>query len=181
MRLVRATSGTATSSNLFPTSLLIFCAPATQSVPRRSLCRAIVDATLYDVCDAPAKRLSAWPVVVRDYAHRLAEELERELPRLVVSRMTKVLRKGKVLLDWSQNNAVKTTICPYSPRGRERPTVAAPRTWDELEEAAGSPSGLRQLEFDDVIARVQELGDVTDGVLPEPGSKTGRGPKVPTA
>jgi bifunctional non-homologous end joining protein LigD len=119
--------------------------------------------------------------VVREYAHRLAEELEREMPRLVVSRMTKVLRKGKVLLDWSQNNAVKTTICPESARGRERPTVAAPRTWDELEEAAGSSSGLRQLEFDDVVERVRELGDVTAGVLPEPGSKTGRGPKVPTS
>src|SRR6185503_1011971 len=62
MRLVRATSGTATSSNLLPTSLLIFCAPATHSAPCRSLCRAIVDAMLYDECDAPAKRLSAWPV-----------------------------------------------------------------------------------------------------------------------
>jgi bifunctional non-homologous end joining protein LigD len=118
--------------------------------------------------------------VVREYAHRLAEELEREMPRLVVSRMTKTLRKGKVLLDWSQNNAVKTTICPYSPRGRERPTVAAPRTWDELEEAAGSPAGLRQLEFEDVAERVRAEGDVVAGVLPEPGSKEGRGPKVPT-
>lgn len=118
---------------------------------------------------------------VREYARRLAEDLERELPRLVVSRMTKVLRKGKVLLDWSQNNAVKTTICPYSPRGRERPTVAAPRTWDELEEAAGTPSGLRQLGFDDVVERVRELGDVVAGVLPEPGAKGGRGPKVPTS
>ena len=59
---------------------------------------------------------------VRDYAHRLAEDLERELPKLVVSRMTKTLRRDKVLLDWSQNNAVKTTICPFSPRGRDRPT-----------------------------------------------------------
>jgi bifunctional non-homologous end joining protein LigD len=118
--------------------------------------------------------------IVHAYAKRLAEELEKERPKLVVSRMTKVLRKGKVLLDWSQNNAAKTTICPYSPRGRERPTVAAPRTWDELEEAAGKGSaGLRQLEFDDVVARVGELGDVVAGVLPKAGSKQGRGPKVP--
>jgi bifunctional non-homologous end joining protein LigD len=127
--------------------------------------------------------------VIREYARRLAEELEKEMPKLVVSRMTKVLRKGKVLLDWSQNNAVKTTICPYSPRGRERPTVAAPRTWDELEEAAGTPSGLRQLEFDDVVERVRELGDVVAGVLPEGGSKSGSKsgskirarPQVPTS
>jgi bifunctional non-homologous end joining protein LigD len=118
---------------------------------------------------------------IHGYARRLAEELEKERPKLVVSRMTKVLRKGKVLLDWSQNNAAKTTICPYSPRGRERPTVAAPRTWDELEEAAGSASGLKQLEFDDVADRLRELGDVVAGILPEPGSKRGRGPKVPTA
>ena len=118
---------------------------------------------------------------VHGYARRLAEELERELPKLVVSRMTKVLRKGKVLLDWSQNNAAKTTICPYSPRGRERPTVAAPRTWDELEEAAGRPAGLQQLGFDEVIERVRADGDVVAGVLPKPGSKQGRGPKVPTA
>jgi bifunctional non-homologous end joining protein LigD len=113
---------------------------------------------------------------VREYAHRLAESLELELPRLVVSRMTKNLRGGKVLLDWSQNNAVKTTICPFSPRGRDRPTVAAPRTWPELEDAGA----LRQLEFGDVLERLQDDGDPLATLLP-PDAKLGAGPRVRTA
>ena len=113
--------------------------------------------------------------VVREYAHRFAEELERRMPRLVVSRMTKTLRKDKVLLDWSQNNAAKTTICPFSPRGRDHPTVAAPRTWQELEDG-----GLRQLEFGDVLERVAEQGDPLAGMLPGP-KQDGVGPSVPTS
>lgn len=113
---------------------------------------------------------------VREYAHRLAEELEKEMPRLVVSRMTKTLRKNRVLLDWSQNHSGKTTICPFSPRGRERPTVAAPRGWDELE----SPGALRQLEFGEVLERVQEQGDPLAALLPA-GNRSGNGPKVPTS
>ena len=58
--------------------------------------------------------------------------LEADHPDLVVSDMKKTLRDGKVLVDWSQNNGNKTTITPYSLRGREHPTVAAPRTWQEL-------------------------------------------------
>jgi bifunctional non-homologous end joining protein LigD len=88
-------------------------------------------------------------------AKSLAESLSRAMPKLVVSRMTKTLRPGKVLLDWSQNNPAKTTIAPYSLRGRELPTVAAPRTWDELE--AG---GLTQLDHTEVVARVQSDGDL---------------------
>jgi bifunctional non-homologous end joining protein LigD len=113
---------------------------------------------------------------VREYAHRLAEVLERELPKLVVSRMTKNLRGGKVLLDWSQNHGAKTTICPFSPRGREHPTVAAPRFWSELDDAGG----LRQLEFEEVLERVQEHGDPLAGLLP-PGDRLGSGPRVRTA
>src|SRR5690242_3389346 len=66
-------------------------------------------------------------------AHELAHILENQHPDLVLSDMKKALRGGKVLLDWSQNNGAKTTIVPYSLRGRERPMVAAPRTWKELE------------------------------------------------
>jgi bifunctional non-homologous end joining protein LigD len=113
---------------------------------------------------------------VREYAHRLAEELEQQMPKLVVSRMTKVLRKDRVLLDWSQNHAAKTTICPFSPRGRERPTVAAPRQWAELDD----PGALRQLEFGDVLERIQDEGDPLAGLLPT-GAKSGAGPKVATA
>jgi bifunctional non-homologous end joining protein LigD len=113
---------------------------------------------------------------IREYAHELAEDLEREMPKLVVSRMTKTLRSGKVLLDWSQNHAAKTTICPFSPRGRERPTVAAPRHWDELDE----PGSLRQLEFDQVLERVQQGGDPLADLLPAP-NEAGTGPRVRSA
>ena len=66
---------------------------------------------------------------VRDYAKEIAEELESSHRSLVVSQMTKARRGGKVFLDWSQNVGAKTTISPYSMRGRDLPTVAAPRTW----------------------------------------------------
>ncbi|MCP2251906.1 bifunctional non-homologous end joining protein LigD [Prauserella aidingensis] len=68
----------------------------------------------------------------REYAKRLAQRLEREYPDLVVSRMTKQLRKGKVLIDWSQNNTQKTTVAPYSLRARPRPTVSIPLAWKEV-------------------------------------------------
>jgi len=110
---------------------------------------------------------------VREYAHRLAESLERDRPQLVVSRMTKTLRRDKVLLDWSQNNSAKTTICPFSPRGRERPTVAAPRDWSELE----NPSTLRQLEFAEVLERIEDIGDPLAELLPT-GAALGTGPRV---
>ncbi|CAM4209868.1 Putative DNA ligase-like protein/MT0965 [Mycobacterium basiliense] len=88
-------------------------------------------------------------------AKRVAQQLEKAMPKLVTSTMTKSLREGKVFLDWSQNNGSKTTIAPYSMRGREQPTVAAPRTWDEL----GDPK-LRQLRYDEVLARVARDGDL---------------------
>lgn len=87
-------------------------------------------------------------------AHELARALEADHPDLVVSSMRKSLRGGRVLIDWSQNNGKKTTIAPYSLRGRFRPTVAAPRTWEELDDP-----DLRHLEADDVIALVAERGD----------------------
>ncbi len=101
--------------------------------------------------------------VVLRYANRLAESLAKEHPTLLVAKMAKVLRGGKILLDWSQNNSAKTTICPYSLRGRAQPWVAAPRTWDELR--AGK---LTQLLSSEVLRRVAEDGDLMqfDG---EPG------------
>jgi bifunctional non-homologous end joining protein LigD len=95
---------------------------------------------------------------VRDDAQEIARELTREHPDLVLWKMTKSLRPGKVFLDWSQNTGAKTTISPYSLRGRERPYVAAPRTWAEIEE--GAEEGLGQLEVDDVLARADEHGDI---------------------
>ncbi|MGJ3508887.1 ATP-dependent DNA ligase [Enemella sp. A6] len=90
---------------------------------------------------------------VSELAHELARQLEALHPKLVVSNMKKDLRSGKVLLDWSQNNASKTTIAPYSLRGRLRPTVAVPRSWEEL------GSDLENLELDQVIERLAEVGD----------------------
>ncbi|MET1089026.1 MAG: ATP-dependent DNA ligase [Arthrobacter sp.] len=88
------------------------------------------------------------------FARELARALEADHPDLAVSDMKKTLRKGKVLVDWSQNNAAKTTIVPYSLRGRPTPTVAAPRTWEEI----ASP-GLQHLDYEAVLRRVQEGTD----------------------
>ncbi|UUT35491.1 non-homologous end-joining DNA ligase [Microbacterium elymi] len=87
-------------------------------------------------------------------ARELARALEADHPDLVVSRMAKELRAGRVLLDWSQNNGSKTTIAPYSLRGRAHPTVAAPRTWEEL-----AAPGLAQLEIAEVLERADRIGD----------------------
>lgn len=92
-------------------------------------------------------------------AHELARALEADHPDLVVSDMKKTLRKGKVLVDWSQNNANKTTICPYSLRGRFRPMVAAPRTWEELEDP-----DLAQLDYEEVLDRIEDIGDPLAGM-----------------
>jgi len=93
-------------------------------------------------------------------AKEVAEELQREHPSLVTATMTKSRRGGKVFLDWSQNSGSKTTIAPYSLRGRERPTAAAPVTWEEVEAGADDPFGLEQLTFDQTLARVEEHGDL---------------------
>jgi bifunctional non-homologous end joining protein LigD len=88
-------------------------------------------------------------------AKRVAQQLEQTMPKRVTATMTKSLRDGKVFLDWSQNNGNKTTIAPYSLRGREHPTVAAPRTWDEIEDP-----DLRHLTFDEVLDRLERDGDL---------------------
>ncbi|MFB2585311.1 ATP-dependent DNA ligase [Herbiconiux liukaitaii] len=98
-------------------------------------------------------------------AHELARALEADHPTLVVSDMKKTKRRGKVLVDWSQNSANKTTICPYSLRGRLRPTVAVPRTWEEI-----AAPGLRQLELEEVLERVAAEGDPLAASSVEPGS-----------
>jgi bifunctional non-homologous end joining protein LigD len=100
------------------------------------------------------------PELTSGYAHNLAERLEKQRPDLVVSRMTKSLRPGKVLVDWSQNNPAKTTVAPYSLRAREAPTVSTPLTWDEV--AAGGP--LR-FTVPDVLQRVEQDGDLFAGTL----------------
>jgi len=97
---------------------------------------------------------------IRDIVREIAQDLTRARPELIVWKMTKTLRPGKVLLDWSQNVAAKTTITPYSLRGEEAPFVAAPRTWAEVERGADKRDALRQLDMDDVLARVESGGDV---------------------
>jgi bifunctional non-homologous end joining protein LigD len=102
---------------------------------------------------------------VREAAKQIAEALEKEHPRLVVSQMTKAKRPGKVFLDWSQNTGSKTTICPYSMRGTLTPYAAAPRTWEEVEEGAEEPGELQQLRFSEVLDRVEEHGDIFSAEL----------------
>jgi bifunctional non-homologous end joining protein LigD len=87
----------------------------------------------------------------------LARHLEGEHPNLIVSSQKKELRRGKVLIDWSQNDEHKTTVCVYSLRARERPTVSTPLDWSEVE--AGDPDAL-VFESDDVLARAEERGDL---------------------
>jgi bifunctional non-homologous end joining protein LigD len=102
----------------------------------------------------------------KPFALAVAQLLERRHPELVVSSMRKDLRTGKVLVDWSQNDQHKTTVCVYSLRARERPTVSAPVTWEEVESAL--EAGERaQLEFDSeaVLERIDAHGDLFAPVL----------------
>jgi bifunctional non-homologous end joining protein LigD len=91
---------------------------------------------------------------INAFAKQFALALESELPDLVVTNQKKDLRGGKVLVDWSQNNQAKTTIAPYSLRGRSVPTVAVPRTWKELD----SPD-LAHLTLDEVLERMKRRKD----------------------
>jgi bifunctional non-homologous end joining protein LigD len=100
---------------------------------------------------------------VHAYARRLAQRMEKEHPKLVVWNMKKELRVGKVLVDWSQNNAAKTTVSVYSLRARPAPTVSTPVTWDEVE-SCRKPDALRFTSAD-VLSRVEELGDLFAPVL----------------
>jgi bifunctional non-homologous end joining protein LigD len=102
----------------------------------------------------------------KPFAHGLAQLLERRHPELAVADMKKSLRTGRVLVDWSQNDEHKTTVCVYSLRAREQPTASTPVTWDEVERVreSGDPE---QLAFSsaDVLERVAEHGDLFAAVL----------------
>ncbi|MCE1179743.1 MAG: non-homologous end-joining DNA ligase [Micrococcales bacterium] len=102
---------------------------------------------------------------VRDLAQQLAQELTARLPELVVWKMTKSLRPGKVLLDWSQNVTHKTTISPYSLRGKEIPCAATPRTWAEVEAGAETEGALEQVLFEDMADRLERHGDLLADLL----------------
>jgi bifunctional non-homologous end joining protein LigD len=102
----------------------------------------------------------------KPFALAIAQVLERRRPELVVSDMRKDLRAGKVLVDWSQNDEHKTTVCVYSLRARERPTVSTPLRWEEVAAVleSGDPEDLA-FSSDDVLARVAEHGDLFAPVL----------------
>ncbi len=102
----------------------------------------------------------------KPFAKAVAELLEGAEPDVVVSRMTKARRTGKVLIDWSQNDAKKTTVCAYSLRAHERPTVSTPVEWDEVRATrdSGDPASLA-FEAGEVLVRVAERGDLLAPVL----------------
>lgn len=97
----------------------------------------------------------------KDFALAVAQLFEKRFPDEVVHQMAKALRPGKVLIDWSQNDEYKTTVAVYSLRAKERPTVSAPLTWDEVSDVAdsGDVESVR-FEADDVVERFERLGDL---------------------
>ncbi len=112
--------------------------------------------------------------VVSAYTRRIAEELARMVPGSITAKMAKAVRPGKVFIDWSQNNAAKTTVTPYSLRAQETPTASTPLTWDEVEAWATGAEPPRQFRSDEVLDRVGQHGDLLGDLL-EPG------PVLPTA
>ncbi len=102
----------------------------------------------------------------KPFAKAVAELLEQSEPELIVSRQTKTQREGKVLIDWSQNDQNKTTVCAYSLRATERPTVSTPLEWDEVR-AALDAADARTLAFEAgaVLERIAERGDLFAPVL----------------
>jgi bifunctional non-homologous end joining protein LigD len=102
----------------------------------------------------------------KGFAHAMANLLEKHHPELVVSEMKKEIRRGKVFVDWSQNDRHKTTVSVYSLRARERPTVSTPLGWEEVEAVAESREpGELDFGSDQVLARVEEHGDLFAPVL----------------
>ncbi len=97
----------------------------------------------------------------KELSRALAEHLEREHPDLVVSKMSKALRKGKIFVDWSQNDEHKTTICVYSMRAREQPTVSTPVTWEEVASTLKKKDASRLVfRCDQTLKRVERMGDL---------------------
>jgi bifunctional non-homologous end joining protein LigD len=95
----------------------------------------------------------------------LAQYLERDHPDLVTSNMSKAVRRGKVFVDWSQNDEHKTTICVYSLRAKEQPTVSTPVTWSEVETCLKKKNAdLLRFRSDQVLTRVEKRGDLFEPV-----------------
>jgi bifunctional non-homologous end joining protein LigD len=104
----------------------------------------------------------------KPFAKAVAETLEQRFPERVVSQMSKAKRPGKVLIDWSQNDQHKTTVCVYSLRAKERPTVSTPLEWDEVAAALeqGDPQAL-VFDHAAVLERVEANGDLFASLLSE--------------
>jgi len=102
----------------------------------------------------------------KTFSRTVAEYLERRHPDTVVSKMQKVLRKGKVLIDWSQNDDHKTTVSVYSLRAKARPTVSTPLQWSEVQTAVKKADAKRLVfESGDVLKRIKKQGDLFAPVL----------------
>jgi bifunctional non-homologous end joining protein LigD len=97
----------------------------------------------------------------KPFSHAVAELLENQVPEVVVSKMQKSLRSGKVLVDWSQNDEHKTTVNVYSLRARERPTVSTPVSWEEVAACHEQrDEGLLTFEAEQLLERVEDQGDL---------------------
>jgi bifunctional non-homologous end joining protein LigD len=104
--------------------------------------------------------------ITKAFARAIAEHLESENPDSVTSKMQKDLRRGKVFVDWSQNDEHKTTVCAYSLRAKERPTVSTPVSWKEVADTAKKgDSGLLTFEAGEVLHRAKRKGDLFAPVL----------------
>ncbi|GAC1528229.1 MAG: hypothetical protein NVS3B1_19260 [Marmoricola sp.] len=132
------------------------CVPVTSGSKGMHLYAALPARSEFPIDSAQAAQL----------AHDIADKLEEQVPSLVTATMTKSKRVGKVFFDWSQNVAAKTTIAPYSMRGRAQPFVAAPRTWEEIEQGAADPLALEHLPIQDVLDRLNRDGDLFAAVFP---------------
>ncbi|MBB1029501.1 ATP-dependent DNA ligase [Dietzia sp. SLG310A2-38A2] len=104
-------------------------------------------------------------------AKQIAQSLAKQTPDLVTATMKRSIRDGKVFVDWSQNSGAKTTVAPYSLRGRAEPWVAAPRSWEEL-----GDGGLKHLHWDEMLSRLESEGDLLEG-LEGPAKKGGASKK----
>jgi bifunctional non-homologous end joining protein LigD len=102
----------------------------------------------------------------KPFAHELARLLEAQYREQIVSDMKKTLRVGKVFVDWSQNDDHKTTVCVYSLRAKQQPTVSTPVTWKEVEQCLAKKDGnLLVFDSDQVLKRVERMGDLFEQVL----------------
>jgi bifunctional non-homologous end joining protein LigD len=107
----------------------------------------------------------------KSFSRAIAQVLERDDPKLITTNMRKDLRVGRVLVDWSQNDRHKTTVCVYSLRARVRPTVSTPVTWDEVEDALGRGRSRKRreapltFEAEDVLRRMEEMGDLHEAAI----------------